>query len=788
MIKLSIGENVFDFSENILKISGNLNDLAKSRISVDEPLPILKGDASTFKIFSDYFEKLVEIGFFDDLFIDGVFQENFFEKIVNERPDLIDERFKKNSLDECGSLKFFSNYSLSRYSFSYFRNTISFIAVPEFFDRCSLKELIDLFNLGFSLQIEILIRTVSFVISRRKMKIFWYDNTTFIEDLSSSELVNKSVMIHKVYPSHFSLTFMILNCYSKERYNDLSDDVKKNFEYCPRIICKHFKISSCFADSCFAEDLFENIINNVCFINDVEISNHWSPKALCLQNINSFGVMFGRNGFVNGFCFAGTNIRTVVIGSGCKIIGKRGFKNCKLLEQISVPKSVFRIEKEAFKGCTKLKVFCSPGVSHIHESAFDGCSNLESVIVSKWLINISSNAFRDCVKLKRFMLADDSTKSFEFTEANKCCLIPGQIYFNGRSIFQNTGFETVRFMSGTNRLVFYNENIFCDCKELTCVVFPEEIDTLGTRFFANCKNLKYIGYEENGKYCEDLPKKFDFLAVSCFEGCDNLDKKYQEQLANFNFLSDEEYQIYKHTYEGSYTITTANSTELIIPEFVKKVNSEPSYRRIMKIETLVLLNSVNEVSMRLCESWKYLKTVVLSNTLSLIPRECFRCCENLVNINYVDDSGKLHENELPPSIKRIGDNSFSCTDSLKMLKLPDLVEIIPTCAFSFSGIEKIIVSKNLFTIDDNAFSSTPNLEKICYINDDGIEVEGIPDNTAVLNTSFKDSKYVSINADIAKITKQDKKHFENDVREDEAEEDNYDENDNEEDDEEAFRW
>jgi len=80
--------------------------------------------------------------------------------------------------------------------------------------------------------------------------------------------------------------------------------------------------------------------------------------------------------------FMGSDIETLVIPSGVRIIPQAMCKKCKKLHHVEIPHGVTEISGGAFLGCTSLAQIDIPAsVKIIAIGAFSSCSNLKSVVV-----------------------------------------------------------------------------------------------------------------------------------------------------------------------------------------------------------------------------------------------------------------------------------------------------------------------------------------------------------------------------------------------------------------------
>lgn len=86
-------------------------------------------------------------------------------------------------------------------------------------------------------------------------------------------------------------------------------------------------------------------------------------------------------------------------------IGKEAFKNCKQLEVIELPDTVYSIETEAFAGCESLhKINLPAGLKHIMCGIFRNCTGLIEIELPDSLSNISFETFQGCTSLRKVKL------------------------------------------------------------------------------------------------------------------------------------------------------------------------------------------------------------------------------------------------------------------------------------------------------------------------------------------------------------------------------------------------
>ncbi len=93
-------------------------------------------------------------------------------------------------------------------------------------------------------------------------------------------------------------------------------------------------------------------------------------------------------------------LESLGIGGSPSSIGDMAFYRCSSLKEASLPGSVRTIGSEAFYGCGALERATLGSVEEIGRSAFRGCSSMASVTMPAFLERVGGYAFADCSSLK----------------------------------------------------------------------------------------------------------------------------------------------------------------------------------------------------------------------------------------------------------------------------------------------------------------------------------------------------------------------------------------------------
>ncbi len=142
------------------------------------------------------------------------------------------------------------------------------------------------------------------------------------------------------------------------------------------------------------------------------------------------------------------NVKKLIIESGVTSIGNATFRNCALLESVTMPDDLETIGKQAFYCCFKLSdVTIGSGVKRIGEGAFDQCG-FTTLTIPDSVETIDDEAFLGCINLSNLTIGS-----------------------NVKSIPQYA---------------------FASCRELTSVTIPDSIESIGVCAFIGCEKLKNL--------------------------------------------------------------------------------------------------------------------------------------------------------------------------------------------------------------------------------------------------------------------------------------------------------
>lgn len=122
--------------------------------------------------------------------------------------------------------------------------------------------------------------------------------------------------------------------------------------------------------------------------------------------------------------FQGKKITQVTIPKTVKIVGKNAFKKCKKLTKVTIDTGVTEIKASAFENCTALKAVTikSKTLKTIGKKAFKGCKNLKTITIKSTKLtkkSAGSNALKGTNKKLTIKVSKKYVKKYKTYFKNK---------------------------------------------------------------------------------------------------------------------------------------------------------------------------------------------------------------------------------------------------------------------------------------------------------------------------------------------------------------------------------
>lgn len=135
-------------------------------------------------------------------------------------------------------------------------------------------------------------------------------------------------------------------------------------------------------------------------------------------------------------------------------LGSDSFRNCGILNSVTIPDSITSIGATVFLGCMSLtNVTLSNNITNIGNGAFESCKSLTKIKLPNTVTSVGSGVFMYCESLSDVQLS--------------------------------------------SRLTNINQLMFQKCASLTNITIPDSVISIGLNAFMGCTNLQSVYFKGN---------------------------------------------------------------------------------------------------------------------------------------------------------------------------------------------------------------------------------------------------------------------------------------------------
>lgn len=395
------------------------------------------------------------------------------------------------------------------------------------------------------------------------------------------------------------------------------------------------------------------------------------------------------------------------------------------------------------------KVIIEPGVTSIGDCCFYGYENLEEVVFNEGLERIGNYTFAYCSNLKNFVLPNSlktigdklvsySTNGYSFYNCKSLTelTIPNNVQliscgsFNDCDNLEKVTWNAIDCFVNFN----YNDNInnnylgiFKGSGMLNSVTFGENVKMVPAFVFYDIYSLSRVYTSGSIEYVG--PKAFEGTAWMGFQDTEKLiylDKaayKYNANSALFDRIKIE----FKDGTKGITEQIFMNNdriTSVVIPESVSYIGYNPFFNCLNLSQVDWNAKSITFISAFNTNNapmfGSNLLKITIGDHVEDIPSRFMKGCTNVKELN------------LPESLQTIGDEAFEKCSSLSTLIIPNNVTKIGRLAISdCSNLETLTLGENLVDIDYDFFLSFCSKLETLYWN-----VKHSPDSDDSLTSYF----------------------------------------------------
>lgn len=416
----------------------------------------------------------------------------------------------------------------------------------------------------------------------------------------------------------------------------------------------------------------------------------------CTWTLDGDGVLtISGNGKMEDYDFNtpwGKSITKVIIENGVTSIGNLAFFDCGSLSNITIPYGVTSIGYNAFSGCHSLISITIPdSITSIGSSAFSGCSSLTCITIGNGVTNIGDNAFWDCRSLTEINVGSDNvnfssengilfnkdkTELIKYPRCNKSetYTIPDSVISIGNSAFD--GCTSLTSVTISDSVIEIGDSAFGSCTSLKELTIPDSVIEIGDSAFSGAnmdvltlgKGIRSIGDGALSNSCKKLVLTGD-ITTNSYNGYHTVSTKALEIGkdvtridSNFFFASLENITVAEENESYSSVdgvLFNKDKTELV---------KYPSGR---ETETYAVPDGVKIIGGSAFggysygqESNKYIKSIILPDSLVEIEESAFSVCTSLTSIT------------IPKNVTSVGGFAFRNCSSLTSITIPDSVTYI----------------------------------------------------------------------------------------------------------------
>ena len=237
------------------------------------------------------------------------------------------------------------------------------------------------------------------------------------------------------------------------------------------------------------------------------------------------------------FAFAQNLARVTFMNreAGLISVGEAAFQECTRLNNVVLPNSTLRIDKEGFRGCSSLSnITLSNQLNYINEYAFADCPVLNNVTLPESLKSIQiaafnndaamssitfpaalegigASAFANCPSLKdvtfntshyNMTIGVDAFKGSNAISKVKVAHLDSWVSINfsnpeanpasiAKRIYNGSGTEIIN-AEVPEGPIYVNNNAFYNCQRLQSVTLPSSIQLINDNIFYGCSSLKKV--------------------------------------------------------------------------------------------------------------------------------------------------------------------------------------------------------------------------------------------------------------------------------------------------------
>lgn len=380
-------------------------------------------------------------------------------------------------------------------------------------------------------------------------------------------------------------------------------------------------------------------------------------------------------------------LRTVTWSKGLKTIPQRTFTYCPVLEEMRLPATVTTIGKYAYSGSGIRRLSVPKSVKKIDQNAFHGCENLT--------LFVAKGSYAETFAKNNKLAYDNGAIANAVIEQNGIQYeyhSSGKTYTLLKADKNIEGDISIPSTINKKKVTAIEDNAFQGCEKLRSVKLPNTIKGIGEEAFYLCTSLEQINlpssltsigesaFESSRLKSVSLPASVKSMGSGAFSSCAELEEiRFADGLTE---IPD---------YLCNYCTSL---TRITLPGTLKKIGSGAFQRAaITSVELPETLISINDEAFRQCS---LLENLTLPKNLAFLGYAAFSDCNLLKQIS------------IPAGVQELF-GAFSHCTGLEKAEIATGVEKIDWYAFEgCSSLKELHIPESVYSIGINGDGSLPS--------------------------------------------------------------------------------
>ena len=333
-------------------------------------------------------------------------------------------------------------------------------------------------------------------------------------------------------------------------------------------------------------------------------------------------------------------------------------------------------------------------ITSIGKHLFDGAENLEVVYLSNEIKSIGEFAFCGCKKLRAFRYGgeDDTSETLVF---------PSKIKYIGVKAFLFCDDVPFGDLTFGDKLETIDMQAFQGDNGITSLYIPENVTSIGSSAFENCKGLKKAIIKASAK---------DYRGM--FYGAESL-----EELVLPSFITIRESGKLDQLFNDNYENLVHSSTK--VPETLNKIVvlsgdkvPEGAFNGFSNVEVIAVPEGIKTIGKNAFNSGGITSIVCSDESKKLSFSELFKDVEDIGEKAFFGSNVKIGDLVFGNKLRTIGMQAFQGASGITGVNIPESVTWLGASAFENCSLIKKAVIKSKAEDFRGCFYGASSLEEL----------------------------------------------------------------------------